>query len=1006
MAAQWSTDWRLISGARHGASAAQRGDSSVATKSLPFLAFGALCTAGVLLAPRQGMGMQLVIHGLQIAAAVCGGGACLLAARAVSIEERASRRAWKLLGLALVCFALGILVQSGAQLMHLRLPRFPSLPDVFRIAQHVLIALSLFELARIYLKSAPYRRDRFRIAIDTAIVLLAGGVLSWAMLIEPLLGAAKITSLSRSLLFFYAFLDVVVLGGALVLLFAVRGRLYLTRVAVLLCLGAGAMVLTNSVYLYLVLHHMAPLESFAGGVWLELGWIWSCLFFGSAALTRRAISVTLPKGVMATTGSGAASPGRGLMGEEGMQAAEEREERRWQHIFIVWLPCSAALFAALLLIGFEFRSGHGESVRRMLPALLLLLAVVIRQMLTLWENTRLSDRLRHVNFSLEQVNTDLEQNVQDRTQHLATLHIITSTLNTSLDRRTVLRVALERTIAATCADGGGIWLRIAEEDGASAAPLAPTPVGAGAYSVVAQDADTDAAPRMTWELAHSYGFAQDEALLNTLRDLAVAAAEEQGAGVPLIASTRPVQDGSALSPQKVIVVPIRWGGAVLGAFGQFRHRGNFTHEDRALAESVAMETGTALQNARLYQEARHRADRDSVTGLLNHRAMQERLNTALSFARRRRTELAAVMMDLNNFKFFNDTYGHPTGDEVLRTVARHLEDVCRDNDLVGRYGGDEFIVLLPDTGSEGARDFCLRVAARLGDHHFQTDSGSRIPIEMSFGWAVYPRDAESALELLTLADSNLYEYKHSGGFANRSHIEATEEGRIEIRRLKNRASGGSFGVLDALVTAIDNKDHYTRRHSEEVTHYSLLVAKELNYSEEALRAVRISGLLHDVGKIAIPDEILRHPGELGKDEWEIMRQHPAFGALIVKDLPHLDEVLDGVRHHHERWDGKGYPDGLKENDIPMMGRLLAAGDCFSAMTTNRPYRKAFSPEDALREIERGSGIQFDPMIAKTFVRVMRREISNSTKPQDAVPTISSDEMEAEISKGVLAASNV
>jgi putative nucleotidyltransferase with HDIG domain len=336
-------------------------------------------------------------------------------------------------------------------------------------------------------------------------------------------------------------------------------------------------------------------------------------------------------------------------------------------------------------------------------------------------------------------------------------------------------------------------------------------------------------------------------------------------------------------------------------------------------------------------------------------------------------------------------------------VSRHLEEVCRENDIVGRYGGDEFIVLLPDTGGDGARDFCLRVAARLGEQHFQTDSGSRIPIEMSFGWAVFPRDADSALELLSVADSNLYEYKHSGGFQNPAHVEATEQGRIEIRRLKNRASGGSFGVLDALVTAIDNKDHYTRRHSEEVTHYSLLVAKDLNYSEEALRAVRISGLLHDVGKIAVPDEILRHPGELGKDEWEIMRQHPVFGALIVKDLPHLDEVLDGVRHHHERWDGKGYPDGLKENDIPMMGRLLAVGDCFSAMTTNRPYRKAFAPEDALREIERSSGVQFDPMIAKTFVRVMQREINNSTKPQDAVPTIAPGEMEAEISRDALAA---
>ena len=367
-----------------------------------------------------------------------------------------------------------------------------------------------------------------------------------------------------------------------------------------------------------------------------------------------------------------------------------------------------------------------------------------------------------------------------------------------------------------------------------------------------------------------------------------------------------------------------------------------------------------------------------MTGLLNHRAIQERLNAELKKARRVKSELTVVMMDLNNFKFFNDTYGHPTGDEVLRTVARYLSEVCRESDIVGRYGGDEFIALLPETSSEGACEFASRVASRLNEHHFQADSGSRIPIEMAFGWAVFPRHADSALELLTVADAYLYESKHSGGLSQtREQQEANEQGRIEVRKLKNRAAGGSFGVLDALVTAIDNKDHYTRRHSEEVTHYSLLVARELGYSEDALRAVRISGLLHDVGKIAVPDEILRHPGQLGPEEWQIMQQHPVFGALIVKDLPHLDEVLDGVRHHHERWDGKGYPDGLSEEEIPPMGRLLAVGDCFSAMTTNRPYRKAFAPEDALREIERGMAIQFDPLIAKTFIRVMRRELAAS-----------------------------
>ena len=139
-----------------------------------------------------------------------------------------------------------------------------------------------------------------------------------------------------------------------------------------------------------------------------------------------------------------------------------------------------------------------------------------------------------------------------------------------------------------------------------------------------------------------------------------------------------------------------------------------------------------------------------------------------------------------------------------------------------------------------------------------------------------------------------------------------------------------------------------------------------------MQALRISGLLHDVGKIAVPDVLLRHPGRLGEEEARIMQQHPSFGALIIKDLPHLEQVLEGVRSHHERWDGQGYPDGLAGESIPLMGRMLAVADCYSAMTTDRPYRKGRTHEEALDEIETLAGIQFDPQIAPHFVRLMRR----------------------------------
>ena len=236
-----------------------------------------------------------------------------------------------------------------------------------------------------------------------------------------------------------------------------------------------------------------------------------------------------------------------------------------------------------------------------------------------------------------------------------------------------------------------------------------------------------------------------------------------------------------------------------------------------------------------------------------------------------------------------------------------------------------------------------------------------------------PKTATARLELLAAADASLYEAKR-GGAAIPARRNQDQDAR-ELKKLKEAGTGGSFGVLDALVTAIDNKDHYTRQHSEDVTQWASLMARQLEYSSETQRAVRIAGLLHDVGKIAVPDAVLRKPGRLNDDEFNIMQQHPVFGALIVKDVPNLPEVLGGIRHHHERFDGKGYPDKLRGEDIPLLGRLLSVPDCFSAMTTDRPYRKALTWSEAFSEIEKGKATQFDPVMADAFLEVMARIVS-------------------------------
>jgi HD-GYP domain-containing protein (c-di-GMP phosphodiesterase class II) len=238
---------------------------------------------------------------------------------------------------------------------------------------------------------------------------------------------------------------------------------------------------------------------------------------------------------------------------------------------------------------------------------------------------------------------------------------------------------------------------------------------------------------------------------------------------------------------------------------------------------------------------------------------------------------------------------------------------------------------------------------------------------MSFGIAVYPSNGKLSQDLMAFADANLYQSKRHGGDTITLDDSSSEE-----RPLKS----GAFGVLDGLITAVDNKDHYTRKHSEDVTTYALALAESLGLSEETLRTVLIAGLLHDVGKIGIPDRILRKPGRLDEDEFAVVKQHAQLGEMIIQDVPNISDVLIAVGAHHERFDGGGYPRGLREDQIPLLGRILAVADTFSAMTTDRPYRKAMSPDEAVVELRRVAGSQLDPGLVELFLR-LRRDLDAS-----------------------------
>jgi diguanylate cyclase (GGDEF)-like protein/putative nucleotidyltransferase with HDIG domain len=383
-----------------------------------------------------------------------------------------------------------------------------------------------------------------------------------------------------------------------------------------------------------------------------------------------------------------------------------------------------------------------------------------------------------------------------------------------------------------------------------------------------------------------------------------------------------------------------------------------------------------LEDAKL--ELTELAARDGLTGLLNHRTINARLESHLEVEQEEAGQVCVLLLDMDGFKTFNDTYGHLVGDQVLRHIAEALTDTCAKiseqrpvRAEAGRCGGDEFIIVLAGGTPEDARTFATDVRRDLAERPFVNPEGTALPIHLCFGIADSASVGRSSVALLAAADAALYESKQNGGDTVTLHLSCEDDEEPPYR--------STFDVLDGLVTAIDHKDRYTKKHSEDVTRYALMLAQALNLSEETTNAVRLAGLLHDVGKIGVPDSILRKPGKLTPEEYEIMKNHVTLSALIIHGLPRLSDILDAVANHHERWDGNGYPKGVAGEAIPLLGRVMAIADAFSAMTLDRPYRAGLTIETALEEIEKGAGTQFDPNLAPVFVEAIQEWQARSTR---------------------------
>ncbi len=355
--------------------------------------------------------------------------------------------------------------------------------------------------------------------------------------------------------------------------------------------------------------------------------------------------------------------------------------------------------------------------------------------------------------------------------------------------------------------------------------------------------------------------------------------------------------------------------------------------------------------------------RDPVTGLLNHGALVEVLGSTLNHARAGAQPVVVGLIDIDNFQLINTTHGHDAGDEALVEIAGCLRDAVPAGFELGRYGPDELLVFGVGTAAD-LEPMLYEARLAVAGIDLRRVDGDAIPVTFSAGLAESPADAPGITELLATAAQTLGAAKASGGDAIRTTAVDGEASRSR-----------TFDVFQGLVIAIDTKDRYTKHHSEDVARYGLFIAEVMGLDADTTRALRVAGLLHDVGKIGIPDSILRRPSRLTAEETAIVQQHVALGDMIVRDLPDIDLVRAGVRHHHERWDGKGYLDHLAGDEIPLIARVLAVGDAFSAMTTTRPYRKALSAREALIRLTDAAGTQLDEAIVLAFVSAMEQHPS-------------------------------
>ncbi len=410
------------------------------------------------------------------------------------------------------------------------------------------------------------------------------------------------------------------------------------------------------------------------------------------------------------------------------------------------------------------------------------------------------------------------------------------------------------------------------------------------------------------------------------------------------------------------VVPLNNGDSLIGCILLAGKPGKntFTDANMEFLQSVADLSSDAVNNAYIYERAVAEAQKDDLTGLVNLKFFFEILDR--EFEKHKDVALSLCLINIDDFKLYNQLYGTREGDQALQRIAAILSSAINENGYAARINGDEFALILPGYDVYSAKCLADNIAAQIGSMNASETAGA---LTVSIGICAAPYMASSARELYRNADTTVYTVKRTGKNAVQMYSENIGR-RIPVSTQHKSGYTENAGTIFALTAAVDAKDHYTFQHSQNVAYYAAELAKAAGMAPDLVEIVREAGLLHDIGKIGIREDILNKPEKLTPDEYETMKTHVENAVNIIRHLPALDYVIPAVLSHHERYDGRGYPRKLEKDNIPITGRILSIADSFDAMTSVRNYKAALPLQEAIDILRSEAGRQFDPVLVEVF----------------------------------------